>query len=158
MFYFSISIYFHSIQSIISIFLLRYGGKDSDKLTSLRHIGWYKAKMGKNKQLEPVSLPLTEGATYFHSFRVHFGIIKASKLDIDCGLDPCYWVWQRLEVWVATTSKRKELAIWSISTMMEIFLKNSLNCDDISIFSCCNFILFYLFLSIVELFTTSYLS
>ena len=42
--------------------------------------------------------------------------------------------------------------------MMEIFLKNCLNCDDISIFSCCYFVLFYLFLSIVELFTTSYLN
>ena len=52
---FSISMYLYSIQSITSIFLLSYGGKDSDKLTSLRHIRWYKATMVNNKQLEPDS-------------------------------------------------------------------------------------------------------
>ena len=73
----------------------------------------------------------------------------------------CYVLAERMEIvmaWIAKTSKRKELASWTISMMIEIFLKNCLNCNDISIFSCCYFILFYLFLSIEEHFTTSYLS
>ena len=51
--------------------------------------------MVNKKELEPASLPPTERAGYFHSPRVHLEIIKATKLDIDCGLDPCDWGWQR---------------------------------------------------------------
>ena len=56
---------------------------------------WYEATMINNKSLDPASLPPTERATHFHSLRVHLEMIKATKLDIDCGLDPCQWGWQR---------------------------------------------------------------
>ena len=51
--------------------------------------------MINSKQLEPASLPPTERAAYFHSFRVHLEIIKATKLDFDCGLDLCDKGWLR---------------------------------------------------------------
>ena len=54
--------------------------------------------MVNNKKLEPASLPPTERATYFHSLRVYLEIMKAMKLDINNGLDPCEWGWKRPEI------------------------------------------------------------
>ena len=74
--------------------LFRYNGKSNDNLKLLRCVKWEQAMMMKN-EIDPAIFPPTERATYFHSLRVHFEVIKALKLNIDCGLDPCCWGWQR---------------------------------------------------------------
>ena len=51
--------------------------------------------MANSKELETTSLPPTQKTTYFHSLRVYLEIIKAIKLNIDFGLNPCHWGWKR---------------------------------------------------------------
>ena len=49
-----------------------------------------------SNEVDPALLPPSQGATYFHSLRVHLEMMRAQKLDIDCGLDPHEWGWQRV--------------------------------------------------------------
>ena len=47
--------------------------------------------------MEPAALPPTERATHYHSLRVHLEIMRVTRLDIDCGLDPRNWGWQTVD-------------------------------------------------------------
>ena len=42
-------------------------------------------------------MPPTERATHYHSLRVHLEMMRVTRLDIDCGLDPRDWGWQTVD-------------------------------------------------------------
>lgn len=65
--------------------------------TTLRHAKWYQNMMVKNEEVEPAALPPTERATHYHSLRVHLEMMRVTRLDIDCGLDPRNWGWQTVD-------------------------------------------------------------
>ena len=77
------------------VHLFRYGGKNTDTLTTLRHAKWDQRAMTSN-EIDPATLPPSETAAHFHSLRVYLEMSRALALDINCGLDPCQWGWERV--------------------------------------------------------------
>lgn len=77
------------------LYLSSYGGKDTDTLTTLRHAKWDQRTIASN-YIDPANLPPSERAAHFHSLRVYLEITRALTLDINCGLDPCQWGWERV--------------------------------------------------------------
>lgn len=74
--------------------MCRYGGSSEESLTSLRYRKWVEGTMISN-EVDPALLPPSERATHFHSLRVHLECMRILSLDINCGLDPCLWGWER---------------------------------------------------------------
>ena len=75
----------------IKMALKIYGGKGTDTLTSLRYAK-FKQMVLENAKFQPESLPPTEGAMLYHSFRVHLQQCIWKQLDLKC-LNPleCGW-------------------------------------------------------------------
>ena len=76
------------------MFVMLYGGKNSDSLTYLRYIKYMKMASSAAK-VKPESLLPTEQAAMFCIYRIYFQLHKWNTL-MESTLDPKYWGW-RLE-------------------------------------------------------------
>ena len=63
--------------------------------SSLRHAR-FQQMVSENSKFQPESLPPTERAIVFHSFRVHLQTCIWKYLDLHC-LDPLHWGWKMVD-------------------------------------------------------------
>ena len=75
------------------LYVLLYGGKESDTLNSLRYAKYMQMVSTSKTTIEPQKLPPTENAAYFHALRVHLQVILWQKLSHNC-LDATQWGWK----------------------------------------------------------------
>ena len=75
----------------LKLFVLLYGGKSSDTLSSLRFAKYLKMT-SVSSALKPEKLPPSERAAWFHSHRVYFQVQEWNSL-MESRLDPLDWGW-----------------------------------------------------------------
>ena len=77
----------------IRLFVIMYGGKQSDSLNNLRYAKFMEIVSSSKATLDPQKLPPTERAAFFHSLRVHLQVIPWKKLT-NSDMDPKQWGWK----------------------------------------------------------------
>ena len=77
----------------IRLFVIMYGGKQSDSLNNLRYAKFMEIVSLNKATLDPQKLPPTERAAFFHSSKVHLQVILWKKLT-NSDMDPKQWGWK----------------------------------------------------------------
>ena len=76
----------------VSLFVIVFGGKQSDSLTTLRYAKYMEMVSSANA-VDPQKLPPTVRAAHYHSLRVHLQVLLRKNLATD-SLNPLLWGWK----------------------------------------------------------------
>ena len=76
----------------LRIYVLLYGGKDTDNLPSLPFAKYMKMA-STTPSVKPEKLPPTERAAYFHSFRIYYLVQEWTSLREDSS-NATSWAWK----------------------------------------------------------------
>ena len=76
----------------VRLFVIVFGGKQSDSLNTLRHAK-YMEMVASAKKIDPQKLPPTERAAHYHSLRVHLQVILWKELSVN-SINPIFWGWK----------------------------------------------------------------